>query len=61
MVRLGVIISVDHTRRFLPIWRYTKEQLVDKGEIGEVQYMIARLHGNLLLFTTKYDENAICP
>ena len=43
--RNGVIISVDHTRRFLPIWRYTKEQLVDKGLIGDVQYLIARLHG----------------
>ena len=43
--RNGVIISVDHTRRFLPIWRYTKEQLVDKGAIGAVQYLIARLHG----------------
>lgn len=43
--RNGVIISVDHTRRFLPIWRYAKEQLVDKGAIGEVQYLIARLHG----------------
>ena len=41
----GVILSVDHTRRFLPIWRYCKEQLVDKGEIGEVQYIISRLHG----------------
>ena len=41
----GVILSVDHTRRFLPIWRYCKEQIVDKGEIGEVQYIISRLHG----------------
>eukprot|EP01052_Picozoa_sp_SAG31_P001211 SAG31_NODE_41_length_31342_cov_8.029286_1_plen_269_part_00 len=41
----GVILSVDHTRRFLPIWRYCKEQLVDKGAIGEIQYIIARLHG----------------
>ena len=24
--RNNVVISVDHTRRFLPIWRYTKEQ-----------------------------------
>lgn len=41
----GVVLSVDHTRRFLPIWRYCKEQIVDKGEIGEIQYIISRLHG----------------
>ena len=39
----GVILSVDHTRRFLPIWRYCKEQLVDKGEIGEIQARAALL------------------
>ena len=53
--RNNVIISVDHTRRFLPIWRYTKEQLVDKGVIGEVQYLIARACQppiSLLLLTT---------
>jgi predicted dehydrogenase len=26
--RNGCILSVDHTRRFLPLWRYAKEQLV---------------------------------
>ena len=34
--RNGAILSVDHTRRFLPIWRYCKEQLVDAGAIGEI-------------------------
>jgi predicted dehydrogenase len=43
--RNGTLLSVDHTRRFLPIWRYCKEQLVDKGVIGEIQYIIGRLHG----------------
>jgi predicted dehydrogenase len=43
--RNGTILSVDHTRRFLPIWRYCKEELVDKGAVGEIQYIIARLHG----------------
>ena len=41
----GVVLSIDHTRRFLPIWRYCKEQIVDKGELGEIQYIISRLHG----------------
>ena len=58
--RNGVIISVDHTRRFLPIWRYTKEQLVEKGEIGEVQYMIARLHGPRAMMWRNARAHAIC-
>ena len=41
----GVVLSVDHTRRFTPLWRYAKEQLLDKGEIGEVQWVFARLQG----------------
>ena len=50
--RNGTIISVDHTRRFLPIWRYCKEELVDKGEIGEIQSVLnhsreQRMHGTL--------------
>ena len=32
----GTVLSVDHTRRFTPLWRYAKEQLLDKGAIGEV-------------------------
>ena len=28
------------------LWRYAKEQLLDKGEIGEVQWVFARLQGN---------------
>ena len=42
----GTVLSVDHTRRFTPLWRYAKEQLLDKGEIGEVQWLVARLQGN---------------
>ena len=41
--RNGTVLSVDHTRRFTPLWRYAKEQLLDKGEIGEVQWIFARL------------------
>ena len=43
--RNGAILSVDHTRRFQPLWRYIKEQIVDGGEIGSVQYIIGALNG----------------
>jgi predicted dehydrogenase len=43
--RHGVSLRVAHPRRVLPLRRYTNEPLVDKGAIGEVQYLIARLHG----------------
>ena len=43
--RHGVVISVDHTRRWTPIWRHGKE-LVDAGEIGQVQYVIGALRGH---------------
>jgi predicted dehydrogenase len=42
----GTILSVDHTRRFTPLWRFAKEELLDKGAIGEVQWIIGRLQGN---------------
>ena len=40
----NVILSIDHTRRWTPIWRHGK-QLVDAGEIGDVQYIIGTLRG----------------
>ncbi len=43
--RNGVILSVDHTRRFQPLWRHIKEQIVDGGEIGAVQYIVGALNG----------------
>jgi predicted dehydrogenase len=42
----GTVLSVDHTRRFTPLWRYAKEELLDKGAIGEVQWIIGRLQGS---------------
>lgn len=41
----GTILSVDHTRRWWPLWRHSKEQLVDQGVIGPVQYVIGTLNG----------------
>ncbi len=40
----GVVLSIDHTRRWTPIWRLGKE-MVDAGEIGEVQCVIGTLRG----------------
>ncbi|MDE2998623.1 MAG: Gfo/Idh/MocA family oxidoreductase [Gemmatimonadota bacterium] len=43
--RNGAILSVDHTRRFQPLWRHIKEQIVDAGGIGAVQYVVGALNG----------------
>ncbi len=43
--RNGAILSVDHTRRFQPLWRHIKEQIVDGGGIGAVQYIVGALNG----------------
>ncbi len=43
--RNGAILSVDHTRRFQPLWRHVKEQIVDGGEVGPVQYIVGALNG----------------
>ena len=43
--RNGTILSIDHTRRFTPLWRHTKEEVIDAGEIGTVHYIIGTLNG----------------
>ncbi len=40
----GVLFSVDHTRRWLPLWRRLKE-LVQEGAIGDLQYVVGTLSG----------------
>jgi len=42
--RNGTVLSIDHTRRWQPIWRRAKE-LLDEGVIGPVQYVISTLGG----------------
>ena len=44
--RNNTILSIDHTRRWQPLWRHTKEVVVGAGEIGQVQYVIGTLSGN---------------
>ena len=46
-----LVVTRVATQRFCAacdaaLWRYAKEQLLDKGEIGEVQWVFARLQGN---------------
>ena len=38
------ILSIDHTRRWLPLWRHTRE-MVARGDIGPVQYLVGTLNG----------------
>ena len=40
-----VILSIDHTRRWQPLWVHTKE-LVSGGEIGDIHYIIGTLGGS---------------
>lgn len=43
--RNKTILSIDHTRRWVPLWRHTKEEVVDKDAIGSVQCIIGFLTG----------------
>ncbi len=43
--RNRTILSIDHTRRWQPLWRHTKEGVVAAGDIGPVQYIIGTLGG----------------
>jgi len=58
----GTLLSVDHTRRFEPLWRHAKEQIVDQGVIGPVQYVIGSLCGpRAMLFRNgTHTLDAIC-
>lgn len=43
--RSNTILSVDHTRRWMPLWRHIKENVIGGGEIGQVQYVVGTLSG----------------
>jgi predicted dehydrogenase len=57
----GTVLSVDHTRRFTPMWAHAKE-LIDAGEIGEVQYIVGSLRGQraMLFRNGTHSIDAIC-
>jgi predicted dehydrogenase len=59
--RNNVILSVDHTRRWQPLWRHTRE-VVAKGEIGEVQHIVGTLTGSraMLVRNGTHLIDAIC-
>ncbi len=58
----GTILSIDHTRRWQPLWRYTKEDVVDAGRIGEVVFVIGTLSGGraMLFRNGTHLVDAIC-
>ena len=43
--RNGTVLSIDHTRRWMPLWRYAKTEIIDKGVIGPVRNVISTLYG----------------
>ena len=58
----GTILSIDHTRRWQPLWRHTREEIVGGGRIGEVQYVIGTLSGGraMLFRNGTHLVDAIC-
>lgn len=44
--RNHTLLSIDHTRRWQPLWRHTKEGVIAAGRIGPVQYIIGTLGGS---------------
>ena len=60
--RNNTILSIDHTRRWQPLWRHTKEAVVGKGTIGDVQYVIGTLSGGraMLFRNGTHLIDAIC-
>ncbi len=41
----GVLFSVDHTRRWRPLWRHMVDDVIGGGQVGEVQYVVGTLSG----------------
>ncbi len=58
----GTLLSIDHTRRWQPLWRHTKDVVVGGGQIGEVQYVIGTLSGGraMLFRNGTHLVDAIC-
>ena len=60
--RNGTILSIDHTRRWQPLWRHTHDVVVGGGQIGDVQYVIGTLSGGraMLFRNGTHLVDAIC-
>ena len=41
----GAILSVDHTRRWMPAWRHATEKVIEPGEIGDVRTITGGFSG----------------
>ena len=44
--RNNTLMSIDHTRRWMPMWRHVKEVVLGGGEIGQVLYIVGMLGGS---------------
>ena len=40
-----VLFSIDHTRRWNPLWHHIKDNVINGGQIGDVQYVVGTLSG----------------
>ena len=58
----GTILSIDHTRRWQPLWRHTRDEIVGGGQIGDVVYVIGTLSGGraMLFRNGTHCVDAIC-
>ncbi len=58
----GTILSIDHTRRWQPLWRHTREEIIGGGRIGDVRYVIGTLSGGraMLFRNGTHCVDAIC-
>ncbi|MDA1190739.1 MAG: Gfo/Idh/MocA family oxidoreductase, partial [Candidatus Poribacteria bacterium] len=41
----GTLLSIDHTRRWMPLWDYLHHELIPSGAIGDLRYLIGTLSG----------------
>ncbi len=60
--RNQTILSIDHTRRWQPLWRRAQEQVVGEDKIGPVQYITGTLNGTraMLFRNGTHLIDAIC-
>lgn len=58
----STILSIDHTRRWQPLWRHTREEIIGGGSIGDVKYVIGTLSGGraMLFRNGTHCVDAIC-
>lgn len=43
--RNSTLLSIDHTRRWQPLWRHLREEIIQGGMIGSLQHLVGTLSG----------------